>query len=148
MLRRLSFGKNNHLTYVSLALNSRLVCVCFLFCSECIQTLFVFTGGYANQTPRQLSSLSLSKDDDSLDSRYKRRTSLTQVTQASPVRPLSSTKPRTNVSGPKREYTLTNSSTMVFTGENVNTSRPVGGNRTSNSLADNRRRIAAILGRK
>ena len=110
---------------------------------------FLFTGGYSSHSPRQLTNLSLSKDDESLDGKYKRRTSLTQVSQASPViRPHSSKLRQNVVSGPKREYTLSNSNTMVFTGDNVNSSRPVGGNRTSGSLADNRRRIAAILGRK
>ena len=107
---------------------------------------FSFAGGYSSQTPRNLTSLSLSKDDESVDGKHKRKSSVSHIPNTN--RPYSSSKPRTYASGPKREYTITNSNNMVFTGENVNASRPVGGNRTSGSLADNRRRIAAILGRK
>ena len=108
---------------------------------------FNFSGGYISRTPRQLSSLSVPKEvEESIEARLHR----SPVSQVSPaIRPQSSnSKLHTYASGQKKEYTLTTSNNMVFTGENTHNARPVGGNRTSGSLADNRRRIAAILGRK
>ena len=92
--------------------------------------------------------MSLPKDEDSVETKNRlHRNSISQVPQA--LRPQSSNSKQHNyASGQKKEYTLTTSNNMVFTGENTHTARPVGGNRTTGSLADNRRRIAAILGRK
>ena len=94
-----------------------------------------------------MSSLSVPKEvEESIEARL-HKSPVSQVTPT--IRPQSSnTRLNTYASGQKKEYTLTASNNMVFTGENTHNARSVGGNRTSGSLADNRRRIAAILGRK
>lgn len=104
-------------------------------------------GGY-HSMHRQNSNISLPGDDPPMPNMSARRS----ISEPQPLisnRPNTS-KPRTYGGGIKREYTITNSNTMVFMGENSSGVRPVGGTtkRTGGSLAENRRRIAAILGRK
>ncbi|XP_052819737.1 uncharacterized protein LOC128245577 isoform X2 [Mya arenaria] len=108
-------------------------------------------GGYQSVTPRQSTNLSLPSEEQQTPSQNTsaRRT----MSEPQPVisnRPLTS-KPHIYNGGMKKEYTLTNNNTMVFMGDQGNGgSRAVGGStkRTGGSLAENRRRIAAILGRK
>ncbi|WAR15605.1 LEKR1-like protein [Mya arenaria] len=111
----------------------------------------VSEGGYQSVTPRQSTNLSLPSEEQQTPSQNTsaRRT----MSEPQPVisnRPLTS-KPHIYNGGMKKEYTLTNNNTMVFMGDQGNGgSRAVGGStkRTGGSLAENRRRIAAILGRK
>lgn len=109
---------------------------------------FHYSGGYLSGTPRQLTNMSLPSEEQHVSNPSTRRS----ISEPQPLvsnRPITS-KPRTYGGGLKREYTITNSNTMVFMGENSAESRPVGGStkRLGGSLAENRRRIAAILGRK
>ncbi|XP_053379441.1 restin homolog isoform X2 [Mercenaria mercenaria] len=105
-------------------------------------------GGYISGTPRQLTNMSLPSDEPQQSNSSTRRS----VSEPQPLisnRPITS-KPHTYGGGIKREYTITNSNTMVFMGDSAGGTRAVGGStkRTGGSLAENRRRIAAILGRK
>ncbi|XP_053379442.1 restin homolog isoform X4 [Mercenaria mercenaria] len=106
------------------------------------------SGGYISGTPRQLTNMSLPSDEPQQSNSSTRRS----VSEPQPLisnRPITS-KPHTYGGGIKREYTITNSNTMVFMGDSAGGTRAVGGStkRTGGSLAENRRRIAAILGRK
>ncbi|KAL4220874.1 Leucine glutamate and lysine-rich protein 1 [Mactra antiquata] len=110
-------------------------------------------GGYLSATPRQPSNLSLPVEESTHVPPSNPVSTRRSISEPNPVvttnRPNTS-KPHTYGSGLKREYTITNSNTMVFMGDNASGNRAVGGtaNRKGGSLAENRRRIAAILGRK
>ncbi|XP_052213981.1 uncharacterized protein LOC127832519 isoform X2 [Dreissena polymorpha] len=107
-------------------------------------------GGY-HGTHRQPTNLSLPMDEEPPNpGSQSTRRSLSEPQPALSNRPITS-KPRTYNSGIKREYTITNNNNMVFMGEKENNGvRTVGAStkRAGGSLAENRRRIAAILGRK
>ncbi|XP_060599548.1 myosin-2 heavy chain-like isoform X2 [Ruditapes philippinarum] len=105
-------------------------------------------GGYLSSTPRQLTNMSL-PSEESVQSNTSARRSFSEPQPSTNNRPITS-KPHTYAGGMKREYTITNSNTMVFMGDSAGGTRAVGGStkRTGGTLAENRRRIAAILGRK
>jgi hypothetical protein len=87
--------------------------------------------------------------EESVQSNTSARRSFSEPQPLTNNRPITS-KPHTYAGGMKREYTITNSNTMVFMGDSAGGTRAVGGStkRTGGTLAENRRRIAAILGRK
>ncbi|XP_052819828.1 uncharacterized protein LOC128245659 isoform X2 [Mya arenaria] len=132
---------------------SKEITKCCLFVVKHYQSRYlkIGRGGYQSVTPRQSTNLSLPSEEQQTPSQNTsaRRT----MSEPQPVisnRPLTS-KPHIYNGGMKKEYTLTNNNTMVFMGDQGNGgSRAVGGStkRTGGSLAENRRRIAAILGRK
>lgn len=111
-----------------------------------------FTGGYSvNSSSRQLTNLSLHSEEGSKQNPPLTRRSISEPQPVVSNHPITS-KPKIYSDGIKREYTITNSNTMVFMGENSSSVRKVGGNNSSKgsvsvSLAKNRQRIAQILGR-
>ena len=119
-----------------------------------INRLCYIPGGYPSSITarRQLTSLSVRSTEEEPPSQHPVNTRRSVSDPPPPLtnRPNTS-KPLLYNDGMKKEYTLTNSNTMVFMGENSNGVRAAGANTSQgakhNSIVRNRNKIAKLLGR-
>ena len=145
---------NMHTTVASKTSCSRRLTGNNILCVNCaiyfFFVIFYFIGGYVSATPRQGTALSLHSEEGKsvpVASHQSVRKTVSEPPPVTQSRPVTS---RTYANGGRQEYRITNHNNMIFSGDSTNNVRSIGGSgsRQGGSLAENRRRIAAILGRK